>query len=283
MTSRRDGIPHPRDPEDRDHNPAPDPRTQRPTHTSPYARFLDEHTPGDPLHTLARALFDTATELDTLDAECAHRCPSTPSCTTRPAPGPGSGSSSGRGWVGPTCGQEHLPCARIAGMYAVAHTALARLLRVYEAATETQPIGTCDGGLANGAPDGELAPLPDHSLVNDAEWQAHWKRFTHLTTPLRARGLMCDVDFGLHSHTVYAFLSDGTYLTISHDLHAEGPETANGWLVTREREDPNHVEVLYDSIPEQNGIQSGRDARHGSDLTALFSALDAYLDGTNRG
>lgn len=39
-----------------------------------------------------------------------------------------------------------------------------------------------------------LAPLPNHRNVGERWWQELWRRHTHITTPLRARGLPCDIE-----------------------------------------------------------------------------------------
>ncbi|MEU9288317.1 hypothetical protein AB0D57_27360 [Streptomyces sp. NPDC048275] len=47
-----------------------------------------------------------------------------------------------------------------------------------------------------------LAPLPNHRNVDMPWWQELWRRHAHLTTPLRARRLECDIEFGLSAHVV---------------------------------------------------------------------------------
>ncbi|MFE0207387.1 hypothetical protein [Streptomyces sp. NPDC058985] len=60
-----------------------------------------------------------------------------------------------------------------------------------------------------------LAPLPDHRNVGERWWQELWRRHTHITTPLRARGLPCDIEFGMSAYIVRVSLPDDSYLTIS--------------------------------------------------------------------
>lgn len=73
-----------------------------------------------------------------------------------------------------------------------------------------------------------LAPLPDHRNVHTPWWQELWSRHAHVITPLRARGLPCDIEFGLSAYIVRVSLPDDSYLVISppHDPPpSDRPET----------------------------------------------------------
>lgn len=59
-----------------------------------------------------------------------------------------------------------------------------------------------------------FAPLPDHCNVDTAWWQELWRRHAHITTPLRQRGLECDIEFGLSAYIVRVSLPDDSYLII---------------------------------------------------------------------
>lgn len=88
-----------------------------------------------------------------------------------------------------------------------------------------------------------LTPLPDHRNVRDPGWQRAWARFGHVITPLRERGLLCDVQFGLDDWIVYAWLP-------GHDsVLLVGRE--DGWLVTHQApaQDWTSISVVYDSRP----------------------------------
>ncbi|MFG2232724.1 hypothetical protein ACGFNX_22405 [Streptomyces sp. NPDC048723] len=85
-----------------------------------------------------------------------------------------------------------------------------------------------------------------------------------MTTPLRERGLVCDVDYGLDDWIVYAWPPD-------HDaVFIIGSD--DGWLVTYEvpAEDRSSVTVLYDSRPQPDSDAS----RH---VAPLITAVEAHL------
>lgn len=109
-----------------------------------------------------------------------------------------------------------------------------------------------------------LAPLPDHRNVFDPSWQRAWARFGHVTTPLRERGLSCDVQYGLDDWIVYAWLP-------GHDsVVLVGRQ--NGWLATHQTpaESPTSMSVLYDTT-----VSPGPDDF--ADVEPLLSAVDALL------
>ncbi len=113
-----------------------------------------------------------------------------------------------------------------------------------------------------------LAPLPDHRNVHTPWWQELWRRHAHVITPLRARGLQCDIEFGLSTYNVRVSLPDDSYLVISppHDPPSERPPgDPEGWIATREHPDDQTLfEVIYDSAPSNDPSAPQRpEARHG--------------------
>ncbi|MET9685102.1 hypothetical protein [Streptomyces coeruleorubidus] len=127
-----------------------------------------------------------------------------------------------------------------------------------------------------------LAPLPDHRNVNTPWWQELWRRHAHITTPLRARGLPCDVEFGLSTYIVRVSLPDDSYLILgppqepSSERPAGDPE---GWIATREHPDDQTLfEVLYDSAPSDDpGAPRRPEARHGGSAQPLIEVIDHRL------
>ncbi|MFD8351518.1 hypothetical protein ACFV1X_21580 [Streptomyces coelicoflavus] len=127
-----------------------------------------------------------------------------------------------------------------------------------------------------------LAPLPDHQDVQTRWWQELWRRHTHITTPLRARGLPCDIEFGLSSYIVRVSLPDDSYLIISppQDPPSDrSPGDPEGWIATREDPDDETLfEVVYDSVPSDGPCASPRpEARHGGSAEPLIEAIDHRL------
>ncbi|MEU8936007.1 hypothetical protein AB0D30_39725 [Streptomyces sp. NPDC048409] len=132
-------------------------------------------------------------------------------------------------------------------------------------------------------PTTSLAPLPDHREVNMPWWQELWRRHAHITTPLRARGLLCDIEFGLSAYIVRVSLPDDSYLIISPPQEPPSerpPGDPEGWIVTREHPDGlDCFEVLYDSTPCDDPNASQRpEARHGASAQPLAEAIDHRLD-----
>lgn len=86
-----------------------------------------------------------------------------------------------------------------------------------------------------------LAPLPDHRNVLDPSWQRAWARFAHVTTPLRERGLICDVQYGLDDWIVYAWPPGHDSVVL---IGRQG-----GWLATHQApaEGWTATTVLYDT------------------------------------
>lgn len=100
--------------------------------------------------------------------------------------------------------------------------------------------------------------------------------YSHLTAPLRRRGLVCTVEFGLSDYIVCAELPDGSAFVISppQEPPADHPPGYPGsWLVTRgHSEDPALHEVVYDSAPD------GPHARSGGSITDLLAAIGTRMD-----
>lgn len=127
-----------------------------------------------------------------------------------------------------------------------------------------------------------LAPLPDHQDVQTRSWQELWRRHTHITTPLRERGLPCDIEFGLSAHIVRVTLPDDSYLIISppQDPPSDhSPGDPEGWIATREDPDDETLfEVVYDSLPSEDpGADPRPEARHGGSAEPLIEAIDHRL------
>ncbi|MFF7947889.1 hypothetical protein [Streptomyces griseorubiginosus] len=127
-----------------------------------------------------------------------------------------------------------------------------------------------------------LAPLPDHRDVNMPWWQELWRRHAHITTPLRARGLPCDIEFGLSAYIVRVSLPDNSYLIISPPQEPSSdhpPGDPEGWIATREHPDDQTLfEVLYDSAPSDDpGACQRPEARHGGSAQPLIDTIDHRL------
>lgn len=127
-----------------------------------------------------------------------------------------------------------------------------------------------------------LAPLPDHRNVNTPWWQELRRRHAHITTPLRARGLQCDIEFGLSAYIVRAELPDNSILIISPPQEPPSerpPGDPEGWIATREHPDDQALfEVLYDSAPsDAPDVPQRPEARHGGSAKPLIEALDHRL------
>jgi hypothetical protein len=127
-----------------------------------------------------------------------------------------------------------------------------------------------------------LAPLPDHRNVDTPWWQELWRRHAHITTPLRARGLPCDIEFGLSAYIVRVSLPDDSFLIIGPPQEPSSerpPGDPEGWIATREHPDePSLFEVLYDSAPSDDpGALQRPEARHGGSAQPLIEAIDHRL------
>jgi hypothetical protein len=100
--------------------------------------------------------------------------------------------------------------------------------------------------------------------------------YAHLTAPLRQRGLVRIVEYGLSDYIVHAELPDGSALVISPPQEPptdHPPGHPKSWLVTRSRPYNSTVqEVLYNSEP------GGPHAGNGDSTAPLLAAIDARLD-----
>lgn len=127
-----------------------------------------------------------------------------------------------------------------------------------------------------------LAPLPNHRNVNTSWWQELWRRHAHITTPLRQRGLSCDIEFGLSAYIVRIPLPDDSYLIIGppqEPVSDRPPGDPEGWIATREHSiDQSVFEVIYDSSPSDDpGAPQRPEARHGGSAEPLIAAIDHRL------
>ncbi|SCK26706.1 MULTISPECIES: hypothetical protein [Streptomyces] len=127
-----------------------------------------------------------------------------------------------------------------------------------------------------------IAPLPDHRNVNTSWWQELWRRHAHITTPLRARGLTCDIEFGLSAYIVRVPLPDNSHLIIGppqEPVSDRPPGDPEGWIATREHPiDQSVFEVVYDSSPSDDPDAPQRpEARHGGSAEPLIAAIDHRL------
>ncbi|MCY0928220.1 hypothetical protein OTB20_18865 [Streptomyces sp. H27-H1] len=116
-----------------------------------------------------------------------------------------------------------------------------------------------------------LAPLPDHRGTGDPAWQQVWANYAYLITPLRERGMVCDVQQGLQYWLVYAYPPGHDSVLII------GPEDS-GWLVTHQApaEDWTDFAVVYDSRAGSTP-PAGPDAGHGREIGPLLAAVDARV------
>ncbi|MDX3372369.1 hypothetical protein PV387_41475 [Streptomyces sp. ME02-6987-2C] len=128
-----------------------------------------------------------------------------------------------------------------------------------------------------------LAPLPRHRNVNTPRWQELWRHHAHITTPLRERGLVCDIEFGLNAYYVYVSLPDDGYLIISPPQEQPSdrqPGTPEGWIVTRNHPDDRALfEIIYDSAPNDDPNAPQRpETRHGGSTEPMIEAIDHRLN-----
>ncbi|MFJ9216520.1 hypothetical protein ACIRJL_10335 [Streptomyces sp. NPDC102383] len=127
-------------------------------------------------------------------------------------------------------------------------------------------------------------PLPAHHDVNTPWWQELWRRHEHITTPLRQRGLECDIEFGLSTHIVRVSLPDGSYLIIGPPQESASdrpPGYPESWIATREHpDDQMQFEVVYDSTPTTSapGVPQRPETLHSGSAQPLIEAIDGRLD-----
>ncbi|WP_277441417.1 hypothetical protein [Streptomyces sp. SPB162] len=127
-----------------------------------------------------------------------------------------------------------------------------------------------------------MAPLPEHGNTYTAWWQELWRCHAHIITPLRQRGLGCDIEFGLSAYIVRASLPDDSYLIIGPPQEPPSerlPGDPEGWIVTRQSDDDYELfEVLYDSSPSTApGDPERAEARHGGSAAQVIEAIDQRL------
>ncbi|WP_324787160.1 hypothetical protein [Streptomyces sp. H51] len=118
-----------------------------------------------------------------------------------------------------------------------------------------------------------IAPLPDHGRVNRPEWQALWRQYEPVTTPLRMVGLVCDIETCGGETLVLVDLPDGTHLVLAdHDSLPDRLEQVTGWCIVRDHHDnPNFRALVFDST------EGGEHARHGADIVSMLAAITLYL------
>ncbi|MFD9069122.1 hypothetical protein [Streptomyces lasiicapitis] len=129
-----------------------------------------------------------------------------------------------------------------------------------------------------------IAPLPDHRNTSTAWWQELWHRHAHITTPLRQRGLPCDIEVGLSTYVVQVSLPDGSYLLIAPPQDppsSRPPGDPEGWSVTRQHpDDPTRYEVIYDSTASTDpGVPERPEVRRGGSAWRMIEAVDKHLTG----
>lgn len=126
-----------------------------------------------------------------------------------------------------------------------------------------------------------LAPLPDHRNASTAWWQELWRRHAHITTPLRERGLECDIEFGLSAYVVHVSLPDDSYLIISPPQEPPSnrpPGDPEGWTVTRQHRDQALFGLIYDSVPSADPHAPERpEVRNGGSASYVIEAIDQQL------
>ncbi|WP_198358323.1 hypothetical protein [Streptomyces fildesensis] len=113
-------------------------------------------------------------------------------------------------------------------------------------------------------------------------WRELWRRHAHIITPLRQRGLQCDIVFGLSSYLVHVSLPDDSYLIIGplQEPSCERPPgDPEGWIVTRQHQDrPELFDLIYDSVPPTDpGAPERPEVRHGGSTTPMIEAIDQRL------
>lgn len=118
-----------------------------------------------------------------------------------------------------------------------------------------------------------IAPMPDHGRVNRPEWQALWRQYEPVTTPLRMAGLVCDIDPCGGETNLYVDLPDGAHLAIhDHDALPDRLEQVTGWIIQRgHRDNPTYDALVYDST------EDGEHAKHGADIVTMLAAVALHL------
>lgn len=118
-----------------------------------------------------------------------------------------------------------------------------------------------------------IAPMPDHDRVNRPEWQALWRQYEPVTTPLRMVGLPCDVETCGGQTVIYVDLPDGTHLVLAdEDALPDRLEQVTGWRIVRGHHDnPNFDALIFDST------EGGEHEKHGADIVSMLAAIALYL------
>jgi len=118
-----------------------------------------------------------------------------------------------------------------------------------------------------------LAPLPDHGRIGRPEWQALWRQYEAVTTPLRMVGLVCDIETCGGQTVIYVDLPDGTHLVIhDHDALPDRLEQVTGWHIKRGHHDnPNFDALVFDST------EGGEHEKHGADIVSMLAAIALHL------
>ncbi|MFJ2113096.1 MULTISPECIES: hypothetical protein [unclassified Streptomyces] len=114
-------------------------------------------------------------------------------------------------------------------------------------------------------------PFREDTVTSEREQQYH-----HLVAPLRLRGLVCTVEYGLSDRIVRAELPDGSALIISPPQEPatdHPPGYPESWLVTRGHpDDSTFHEVVYNSEPD------GPHAPYGGSIPHLLAGIGTRLD-----
>ncbi|MFD7769878.1 hypothetical protein [Streptomyces sp. NPDC059787] len=119
-----------------------------------------------------------------------------------------------------------------------------------------------------------LAPLPEHGRTGRPEWLALWQQYEPVTTPLRAAGLVCDIDTCGGQTVIYVDLPDGTHLVIGcgDDSLPDRLRDVTGWIVTREhRDNPTFHLQVFDST------EDGEHGESGGDVVAMLAGVALHL------
>ncbi|GAA1353476.1 hypothetical protein [Streptomyces beijiangensis] len=118
----------------------------------------------------------------------------------------------------------------------------------------------------------QLAHLPDHNRTTDLMWLRLWTSYAPVITPLRALGLVTDVELCGGEYNVTAALPDGSYfaITSTHALPVD-PADVTGWTVQRLFDDNPTRAVLYDST------EDGQDAEHGNALAPMLGRIVHWM------
>jgi hypothetical protein len=127
-------------------------------------------------------------------------------------------------------------------------------------------------------------PFPDHGRVNDPLWQHLWATYSDVITPLRAAGLVTDMETCGGENHIRVELGDGTFLTIAgrdalpvDRYAAETGDDAelNGWSVMRlHEENPDYFARIYDSTDD------GPAEANGTAVTPMLTAIAQHLAGS---